>query len=229
LVVETPDPIEPEVDPELLDILDPVVRDGRIVFAGGAAAPDEISAQITAVLADFIACSNAGRAGESMGFMSSAFIAQVSFANDFISEVGATPTPLANPTRELIVDNMRLLPDGRVAAVVQFVASKPPGFEHTPDPTPDGTVGLHGNLYVFVKTDAGWRLDVGTAPGEYLRLPATGSEARIVATVAPFRHRAQRLHPCAGLAPAGRARLAVAWHRALRLAPADERSRTYCR
>ena len=88
-------------------------------------APPDVVAAVAATMAEFAACTNAGEARRSLGLFSddllAAFFGDVNV--DDLAELLATPTaatPLEDPIGEVTVEEVRLLPDGRVSAITRY-------------------------------------------------------------------------------------------------------------
>lgn len=172
---------------EIEQLIDPEVMDGRVVLTGGSLVPREISNEISADLARYLACTNRNDRARSVGFFSDSFLPLLGNLDTIFAEDQATAEPEGPTIKQLRVDQMRLLEDGRVAAVVTFVADEP-AYVFPPDPTPTGTLAIDGHVLVFVKTAEGWRIDYSNT-GEVFRLPLpadTNVNATPVPTAGPI-------------------------------------------
>ena len=88
-------------------------------------APPDVVAGVAATMAAFAACTNAGEAQRSLALFSDDLLAALfgGMSGADLAALMATPTaavPLEDPIAEVVVEEVRLLPDGRVAATVRF-------------------------------------------------------------------------------------------------------------
>ncbi|MBA3416623.1 MAG: hypothetical protein H0U10_15495 [Chloroflexia bacterium] len=88
-------------------------------------APPDVVAAVAATMAEFAACANAGESSRSLGLLSDDLLAALfgGSSSEDLATLPLTPTaavPLADPIAEVVVEDARLLPDGRVSAITRY-------------------------------------------------------------------------------------------------------------
>lgn len=120
-------------------------------------APDaETAAAITTVVRIGIACFNAGDYLAGFGGVTEEFLVdQVGLAlfdQDFVASMNADPVVLPEDQHTLLIgiDEMIVMADGRVAAVVHYVGVSNPG---------EGIDGVETDLWIYENVEGMWLLD----------------------------------------------------------------------
>ncbi|MEA2595142.1 MAG: hypothetical protein QOF01_1611 [Thermomicrobiales bacterium] len=122
----------------------------------GTAADEATVQAITAAVRRQMACFNAGNyLGGFAGTTDEFIISQVGFAlfdEDLIAAMTGTPVPLPEEQQTTLIGvrEVRALPDGRVAALVDYTSPIPPA---------EGINGVETDLWVFEQVEGEWLLD----------------------------------------------------------------------
>ena len=111
----TPRPIETPIQP------DPMATPA----SAPPLAPSDVVAGVAATIAELAACTNAGESSRSLGLFSDDLLAAFfgGASGDDLATLLSTPTaavPLGDPITEVVVEEVRLLPDGRVSAITRY-------------------------------------------------------------------------------------------------------------
>jgi|GEM_PF-3347868 len=158
---------------ELREALELTVIDGTVVIAAGSSLPNETAASLEVALSGYMACGNAGDNFAMFGFMSDDYIRMIPDPDSWFGQVEAYETPIGGVKSEWRFEQVRLLPDGRVVAVVNKTSQETAMFPAVA--TPDGTVASQSMIYLFVDTPDGWRHDFAQS-GSALLARAPDSE-----------------------------------------------------
>ena len=122
----------------------------------GEPADEETVAEITIAIRGLTACYNAGHYLAAFGGVTDEFIlSQVGlslFDEDFVTSMNAEPVPLDEgaQTEHLDVREVRVLDDGRVAALFDYVGVHP---------QVEGIDGVETDVFIFENVDGEWLLD----------------------------------------------------------------------